>query len=80
MLLQQCKYIRLTLALTYCPVFRLTIFIWIWKGCPVAKLSEKLGGLMNLLEGILFFAGILPIGAGLQDPSLICFPLVIATR
>lgn len=55
------------------------IFIWIWKGCFATKLSEKLGGLINLLEGILLFAGILPIGAGLQDPSSIWFPSVIGT-
>ena len=74
---QIVKYI--TSALTNCPVSRLLIFIWIWKGCPATKLSEKLGGLINLLEGILVFAGILPIGAGLQDPSSICLPSVIST-
>jgi hypothetical protein len=34
-------------------------------------------GFVNLDEGILSLEGIEPIGAGLQEPSLICFPFVI---
>ena len=34
-------------------------------------------GAMNFAEGMLAFEGMTPIGAGLQDPLVICCPLVI---
>lgn len=34
-------------------------------------------GLVNFKEGILSTDGMSPIGAGLQDPEVICWPLVI---
>ena len=34
-------------------------------------------GTVNFAEGILSLEGMAPIGAGLQDPVAICFPLVI---
>ena len=34
-------------------------------------------GKVNLAEGILVLAGITPMGAGLQEPVAICFPLVM---
>ena len=33
-------------------------------------------GLLNLVEGILFLLGICPMGIGLQEPAMICSPLV----
>ena len=52
------------------------IAIWIVKVCP-ALIVPKFGGNMNFEEGILSLDGITPIGAGLQEPVAICFPLVI---
>jgi len=37
----------------------------------------KFLGKVNLDDGMLSLEGITPIGAGLQDPVAICFPLVI---
>ena len=33
--------------------------------------------MVNFAEGMLSVEGMAPIGAGLQDPVVICFPLVI---
>lgn len=37
----------------------------------------KFGGLTNLEEGMLSTEGMTPIGAGLQDPVVICLPFVM---
>lgn len=37
---------------------------------------EKFGGFTNLQDGILSVLGISPIGIGLHEPVLICWPLV----
>ena len=42
-----------------------------------AAIVPKFGGLTNLAVGIFVWGAIIPIGAGLQDPVLICWPLVI---
>jgi hypothetical protein len=46
------------------------------NGCPSPMTSLFLGN-ANLTEGMLSVEGISPIGAGLQDPVLICFPSVM---
>ena len=42
----------------------------------VIEVSPLLGK-VNFAEGILSLEGMTPIGAGLQEPVVICFPLVI---
>ena len=46
------------------------------KVCP-ALIVPKFGGNTNFEEGMLSLDGMTPIGAGLQEPVVICFPLVI---
>jgi len=43
----------------------------------LAATVPKLGGEMNLDEGMFLEDAIMPIGAGLQEPVLICLPFVI---
>ena len=40
-------------------------------------LSSPFAGKVNFAEGIFSFEGIAPMGAGLQEPVAICFPLVM---
>ena len=42
----------------------------------VIEVSPLLGK-VNFAEGMLSLEGMTPIGAGLQEPVVICFPLVI---
>ena len=42
-----------------------------------AAIVPRLGGLTNFACGIFVEGAIMPIGAGLQEPVLICWPLVI---
>jgi hypothetical protein len=53
-------------------------FMAIWMvNCVLALIVSPFFGETNFEEGILFSAGITPIGAGLQEPVVICFPSVI---
>jgi len=43
----------------------------------LAVIVSPFAGLKNLLEGMLPTPGMVPIGAGLHEPLVICRPLVI---
>lgn len=45
----------------------------------LALITWPLTGLVNFDEGILDWAAMTPIGAGLQDPEVICWPLVMGS-
>jgi hypothetical protein len=51
--------------------------ILIVNGVPSASEVSPFEGKTNFAEGMLFFEGITPMGAGLQEPVVICFPLVM---
>lgn len=63
-------------ALTKKPVCMFLIAILIVKVCP-ALIVPKLAGNVNFEDGMLSVDGITPMGAGLQEPVVICLPLVI---
>lgn len=42
-----------------------------------ALIVPKFGGNTNFAEGMFVVEGMVPIGAGLQEPVVICLPLVI---
>ena len=48
------------------------------KVCP-ALIVPKFGGKANFEDGMLSVDGMTPMGAGLQEPVVICLPLVIGS-
>jgi len=65
----------LVLGFTKLPVSMLVTASLI-SNAVLALIVSPFFGLTNLAPGILFWATIMPIGVGLQDPSFTCWPLV----
>lgn len=63
-------------ALTKLPVSRLLMFIWMMNAVFDLTLPPFVGN-TNLDEGMTVWAAIWPMGAGLQEPVVICWPLVM---
>jgi len=64
------------LALTKWPASRLLIFMEMVNGVS-ALTAPKFAGNANLELGMLAVEGMTPMGAGLQEPVVICCPLVM---
>jgi hypothetical protein len=63
-----CAFTKLPSAMFLTPMLIVkAVFDWI---------VPKLVGKMNLVDGMFVFAAISPIGAGLHEPPLICWPFV----
>ena len=60
------------------PVFRWLIAIWTVKFWFAAIVWPFFGN-TNLADGMFVLAAMMPIGAGLHEPVLICWPLVIGS-
>ena len=58
------------------PVLRCEIAIWMVKSWFAGMVAPFLGK-TNLAEGMFVVAAMMPIGAGLQEPVVICWPFVI---
>lgn len=62
--------------MTKLPVSTLLIAIEMVK-VVFDEMESPFFGLTNFEDGMLVVAAIIPIGAGLQDPVLICWPFVM---
>ena len=55
----------------------LAMAIWMVKAVFSTSEVSPLGGKTNLADGMLSTDGMVPMGAGLHEPVVICFPLVM---